>query len=190
MVIEAAVLSPSERWQQDARRSIVASGSDLLARLRLSAMAGHMAGDRRAARRAALIDLLADGRPHPGEEIRRRVATELGYEPWGRRPNESLMRDVAALRRGGLRLAYSRRRGLTGYYLLYPALGEPPGAFGGPDAVWIERVRGMSVIEKNNAAFGAADFALRQKRLILREERPDWTAAAIDREARRLVFGV
>ena len=190
MIPHPTALYPAERWQQDARRHGPEPGGDSLARLRLAAMAGHMAGDRLAARRAALIDLLADGRPHVAEEIRCHVAAVLGYDPWGGRPNESLLRDVAALRRGGLRLAYSRRRGLSGYYLLYPPLGEPARAFGGPDAVWVERLRAMSVIEKNETAFAAADFALRQKRLILSEERPDWPAAAIDREARRLVYGV
>ncbi len=187
---EKSVLPPASRWGQAARYPGLEPGGDALARLRLAAMAGHMAGDRRAARRAALIDLLADGRPHTGEEIRRRIAAELGHNPWGRWSNESVMRDIAALRRGGLRLAYSRRHGLSGYYLLYPPLGEPARVLGDPDLAWIERVRAMSVIEKNATAFGAADFALRQKRLILSEERPGWPAAAIDREARRLVFGV
>jgi hypothetical protein len=46
------------------------------------------------------------------------------------------------------------------------------------------------VPEKNERAFAAADFALRQKRLILAEEQPGWPADEIEREARRLVFGV
>jgi hypothetical protein len=96
-----------------------------LVRLRLAAIAGHAAGDRRAARRGALIDLLADGRPHTGEAIREHISAALGSDPWGRRPDEGLLRDIAALRRGGVRVAYSRRRGTEGYYLQYPALERP-----------------------------------------------------------------
>jgi hypothetical protein len=54
----------------------------------------------------------------------------------------------------------------------------------------IEQLRRLSVAEKNEMAFAAADFALRQKRLILAKDHPDWPAERVDREARRLVFGV
>jgi hypothetical protein len=163
----------------------------LLLRLRLAAMVGHTADDRVAARRGALIDLLADGRPHTSEAIREQIAARLGDNLWGKRPDEALRRDVAALRRGGVRVAYSRRRGLEGYYLQCPALEGtgPLPEFGRSDTRWVQQLRDMSVAEKNETAFGAADFALRQKRLILREEQPGWSAEEIDRAARRLVFG-
>jgi hypothetical protein len=48
----------------------------------------------------------------------------------------------------------------------------------------------LSIPEKNNQAFAAAHFALKQKRLILSEEHQDWSPAAVEREARRLVFGI
>ncbi|MCP4361936.1 MAG: hypothetical protein GY796_28320, partial [Chloroflexi bacterium] len=54
----------------------------------------------------------------------------------------------------------------------------------------IEAIRQLPIPEKNNRAFAAADFALRQKQLILAEEHPDWTTAEVDQEARRLVYGV
>jgi hypothetical protein len=41
----------------------------------------------------------------------------------------------------------------------------------------------MSVPKKNETAFGAADFALRQKRLILAEERPEWPRPSTARRA-------
>lgn len=181
---------PAARWREDARREISNPSHSHLLRLRLAAMAGHIAGDRTAARRSALIDLLANGRPHPAEDIYRHVAAEFGGDPWGKRPDEALLRDVGALRRGGVRVAYSRRSGLEGYYLQYPPLTHTPSPeFNRVDAHWTEQLRAMSVPEKNETAFGAADFALRQKRLILSEEQPDWSAEQIDREARRLVFG-
>lgn len=49
-------------------------------RLRLAAMAGHMRVDKIAARRAAVIDLLADGRPHTREEIWEVVESQLGRD--------------------------------------------------------------------------------------------------------------
>ncbi|MCA9965090.1 MAG: hypothetical protein KC423_12625 [Anaerolineales bacterium] len=52
----------------------------------------------------------------------------------------------------------------------------------------ISLIRKMSVCEKNRQAFSAAEFALRQKRLLLRHQHPDWDAAMIDQTARRLVF--
>ena len=178
----------TRRWQLEAAR--IGDNSQL--RLRLAAMAGHMSTDRVAARRGALIDLLADGRPHPGEDIRQHIAHEVGGDCWGKRPSATLLRDLKVLRRGGVRIAYSRRPGLEGYYLQHPPLAGSPNAarFQSDDATWTERLRAMHVEEKLAAAFAAADFALNQKRLILREERPEWNEEQVEREARRLVFGV
>jgi hypothetical protein len=177
-----------KRWRQDAARH----GTDLHLRLRLAAMAGHMSTDRVAARRGVLIDLLADGRPHRREDIWQRIAQEVGDDCWGKLPGETLLRDLRALRRGGICIAYSRRPGLEGYYLQHPPLAGSPDAarFQSDDPVWTERLRAMPVEEKLAAAFAAADFALNQKRLILREEWPEWSEEQVEREARRLVFGI
>jgi DNA-binding transcriptional ArsR family regulator len=179
---------PATNWERDARQP----DQPAQTRLRLAAMAGHMRVDKIAARRAALIDLLADGRPHPREEICEMIAAQLGDgDCWGKVPQEALARDLAALRRGGIRIAYSRRPGIQGYYLQYPALARPP--LPPYEAVsWelIEALRQLSVPEKNKRAFAAADFALRQKRLILAAEHPNWPVAKVDTEARRLVYGI
>lgn len=176
----------AKKWRDDAARP----GAELTLRLRLAAMAGHLLSDIPATRRAALVDVLADGRPHSGEELMRRLATELGENCWGKRPNEALMRDIAVLRRGGIRVAYSRRPEVEGYYLEYPALGSHiTNAFDEPnDSVWLERVSKMTVAQKNEASYAAAEFALRQKRALANQEHPDWPDDQVDREARRLVF--
>lgn len=177
---------PAEQWQQDAQRPQLAPHT----RLRLAAMAGHMRLDKTAARRAALIDLLVDGRPHPREEIWEQVAARLGEDCWGKLPREALARDLAALRQGGIRLAYSRRPRAVGYYLQHPNLQHPPPLVYGPaDWTLVEALSRLPVPEKNAQAFAAAEFALRQKRLILAEEHPDWPATEVDEAARRLVFG-
>ena len=111
---------PAEIWEEEARQS-----QSRRVQLRLEAMAGHMRIDKIAARRAALADLLADGRPHPREEIWSRIADQLGEECWGKRPHEALARDLSALRKGGIRIGYSRRPGIVGYYLQYPCVKRP-----------------------------------------------------------------
>jgi hypothetical protein len=178
---------PATHWEQEARRFT----QEPLTQVRLAAMAGHMRLDKITARRAALIDLLADGRPHLREEIWQIIEGQLGDACWGKRPQEALMRDLKALRRGRLRIAYSRRPGATGYYLQYPPI-EPllRRQYGATNRTHLEHLRQLSVPQKNQMAFAAADFALRQKRLLLKEEQPQWSAEQIEREARRLVFDV
>ena len=153
-------------------------------------MAGHMQIDKIAARRAALIDLLADGRPHPREEIWETIAAQFNEDCWGKVPQEALARDLAALRQGGIRIAYSRRPGITGYYLQHPHLERPSSPpFASVSWELIAAIGKLSVVDKNRRAFAAADFALRQKKLMLAEAHPDWSAAEIEDEARRLVYG-
>jgi hypothetical protein len=176
---------PAETWGAAAR--VLRNNSTT--RLRLAAMAGHMQGDKIAARRAALIDLLADGRPHTREAIWAHIAAQLVDDCWGKRPEEALWRDIDALRCGGIRIAYSRRPDAIGYYLQYPALAASPSAqFESSNPLHVAGIRDLTVSEKNERAFAAADFALRQKRLLLTDQYPDWTVTAIDQEARRLVF--
>jgi hypothetical protein len=180
-------LHPAAKWEGDARQP----GQLQQTQLRLAAMAGHMQLDKVAARRAALIDLLADGCPHPREEIWETVAARVGEECWGKIPREALARDLTTLRKGGIRIAYSRRPETAGYYLQYPPL-EPSSEWGEELVNWtlIEQFRHQPVSEKNKRAFAAADFAFRQRKLILAEEQPDWPSERVDQEARRLVFGV
>jgi hypothetical protein len=178
---------PAAEWEQDAQRTQPAPEWSL----RLAAMAGHMRIDKIAARRAALIDLLADGRPHPREEIWQTIAGRLGEGCWGKLPQEALARDLSALRKGGIRIAYSRRPEAIGYYLQHPPLQRPsPRQYEAVNWDLIGHIGQLSVPEKNKRAFAAADFALRQKRLILAESHPDWLPEQVAGEARRLVFGV
>jgi hypothetical protein len=185
--MEAKLVHPATIWEQDADRH----PQFPIIRLRLAAMAGHMQIDKIAARRAALIDLLADGRPHPREEIWETIVTQLDEDCWGKLPQEALARDLAALRKGGIRIAYSRQPETAGYYLQYPNLKRPSsGPYGAVSWQLIEAIRRLSVPEKNKRAFAAADFALRQKRLILAEEHSEWSTKEVDQEARRQVYGV
>ena len=182
----APVSHPARRWAADARQAALPAAS----RLRLAAMAGHMRLDKISSRRAALIDLLADGRPHPREEIWETIAAQLDDDCWGKVPQEALARDLAALRQGGIRIGYARRSEIAGYYLQYPPLAElPPPQYESINWQLISSIGALSVAEKNERAFAAADFALRQKKLLLAEQQPGLTATEVEKEARRLVFG-
>lgn len=182
-----STIHPAAEWTLDAQRSQPASEWSL----RLAAMAGHMRLDKIAARRAALIDLLADGRPHPREEIWQTIAARLGKDCWGKLPQEALARDLSALRKGGIQIAYSRRPEVIGYYLQHPPLQRPsPHHYEAVNWELITHIGQLSVPEKNKRAFAAADFALRQKKLTLAESHPEWLPEQVANEARRLVFGV
>lgn len=179
---------PSERWQRAAGPAGETSGEQV--RLRLAAMAGHMKQDVVAARRAALVDILADGRPHKREELWEAVGAQLDRDCWGTRPQETLWRDLRALRAGGLRIAYARRAGVEGYYLEFPPLAQQLAHPRQPvDATYVAAIRSMDVAQKNRQAFAAAAFALQQKRLLLAREHPEWDETKIDTAARRLVYG-
>ncbi len=176
---------PATIWEMNAK----APQQSLQNNLRLAAMAGHMRIDKIAARRAALIDFLADGQPHPREEIWDTIAAQLGEECWGKVPQEALARDLAALRKGGIRIAYARRREIRGYYLQHPSLKRPSSqAYESINWELIDAIRHLSVPEKNKRTFAAADFALRQKQLVLIEEHPEWTTAEAEKKARQIVF--
>ena len=177
---------PAMKWEHDAKQP----QQSAINKLRMAAMAGHMRVDKLAARRAALIDLLADGCPHPREEIWETIAMQLEEDCWGKVPQEALARDLAALRRGGVRIAYARRPEIRGYYLQHPVLKRPSSPqFDSTNWQLIQAIRKLSVPEKNKRAFSASAFALRQKRLILAEEHPEWSDEQVEAAARRLVYG-
>jgi hypothetical protein len=73
MKTEGTLPHPAAKWKQDARQ--LHQSPQL--QLRQAAMAGHMHIDKITGRRAALIDLLSDGRPHPREEIWQAIAAQL-----------------------------------------------------------------------------------------------------------------
>lgn len=185
--METNLEHPGQKWGQAAKEPHQTSQN----KLRLAAMAGHMQIDKIAARRAALIDILADGRPHPREELWATISRQLGEDCWGKVPQEALARDLSVLRKGGIRIAYSRQPETQGYYLQYPRLQRPLAqTYESINWQLIDAIRQLPVSEKNKRAFAAADFAIRQKRLLLSEEHPDWPAAKIEQESRRLVYGV
>ena len=88
------------------------------------------------------------------------------------------------MRQDGIRIAYSRRPEIAGYYLQHPQL-ERPSSPQYESISWelIEAIGQLSVAEKNRRAFAAADFALQQKKLLLAEEQPDWFDTEVEQAA-------
>lgn len=176
----------AESWREGATEPSL----DERTRLRLAAMSGQMEQDMVTARRAALVDLLAGGGVYDRETIWETIEAQLGEPCWGKRPQETLWRDLRVLRRGGVRIAYSRRSGAVGYYLQHPALEAAQSRYQKQeDTQSLIGIRNMSPAAKVQQAFNAAAFALEQKRLVLAEQHPQWNVGEIDSAARRLVYG-
>lgn len=177
---------PTHTWQQ-ASQSL---DLDQQLRLRLAAMVGHMQQDKVAARRAAVADLLSDGTVYDREAIWQHINELFSEDVWGKRPAETLQRDIQTLRNGGIRIGYSRRKGLQGYYLMYPAIERPSPSYQEPiNWQYIEGLKTLSPAEKTARAFAAADFALKQRALILKDKHPDWSDEKALKEARTIVYG-
>lgn len=81
---------PATKWEQDARQP----GQPRQTGLRLAAMAGHMRLEKIAARRAALIDLLADGRPHPAKKFGKRLRRNWGMKIVGEKRRQKHWRVI------------------------------------------------------------------------------------------------
>lgn len=165
------------------------ASSEKLNRLKLATFKGHCQLDPIAARRSALIELLAGGGPHLQEKIIETLQKNLG-PCWGKRPGEALQRDLNALRLGGIRIGYSRRKGAKGYYLKHPALDSDLPKWKEPiNQHYVESLRSMPVEQKLQRAFSMAEFALNQRRLILKRENPNWSEEKIEAETRKIVYG-
>ena len=151
----------------------------------------HIQSDKIAQRRIALITILSDGSPHKKEELFERIEQMLGAGCWGQIKSEALLRDLNVLRKGGIRIAYSRKPAIQGYYLAFPSFDYVPSYQSEemPKAL-IRAIKALKPDEKTLRAFAAADFAFNQKRLILKEQRPDWSDEKIDKVSRQIVYGV
>ena len=178
---------PATKWRQSATHPALPT----LARLRLATIAGQITQDRLVARRAALIDLLAEGKPITRTLIWQHITKILDLNCWGKHPQETLLRDIAVLRRGGIRISYSRQKGLEGYYLQYPMLEKPaPPVKEEPmPPLLLEAIRQKPIAQKLASSFALAEFALQQKLLLLTQRYPAMDSVAVNKLARSQVFG-
>ena len=160
--------------------------------LHLAVITGYKKQGIAASRRAALIGVLAEGKPLTGKTICKQIEQRLGVDCWGIADTNTLRRDIGVLRKHGVRIGYSRQKSLEGFYLKFPMLEkETPQVIGAPlPKLYIDTLRAKSTDEKLAMSFGLADFALQQKRLILRQQHPDKSSNEIDHIARAQVFGL
>ncbi|HID64431.1 MAG TPA: hypothetical protein EYP49_17070 [Anaerolineae bacterium] len=73
-------------------------------------LAAQAEADPSLARRMAIVQVLRDGRPHPGPELRTAVESRLGEGCFGMEPEQTLEADIAALRDWGIRIATATPR--------------------------------------------------------------------------------
>ncbi len=159
-------------------------------KLLLAGLNSHIQTDRVAQRRLTLISILSDGSPHKKEDLFEKVEQELGKNCWGIVKSEALLRDFNVLRNGGIRIEYSRKPSTQGYYLAYPPLSNSANYRIEESPKLLTRaIQNLKPEEKTLRAFAAADFAFKQRKLILQEQHPEWSEEEADKVARQIVYG-
>ena len=143
------------------------------------------------ARRMAIVEVLRDGRPHPGPDLRTAVEKRLGEGCFGAQEEQTLEADIAALRDWGIRIGHSDSPEVEGYYLKDPAVVTSRQRLyeEEPNPLQIEAYRAWDSARKMRSMFEMFEFALHQVRLGTRSRHPDWDDEQVEGEVRRLVTG-
>jgi len=155
-------------------------------------LAAQAESDPSLARRMAIVEVLADGRPHPTSDLRAAVEERLGEGCLGVQAEQTLEADVAALCSGGIRIETSDTPGVEGHYLQDPPVVRPGQRLyqEEPNPLQAEIYRTWDGARKMRCMFEMFEFALRQVRTGTRLRHPDWSNEQVEAEARRLVTGV
>ena len=143
------------------------------------------------ARRMAIVEVLMDGRPHPGPDLRAAVEERLGEGCFGAQAEQTLEADVTALRAWAIRIGHSDTPGVEGYYLKHPAIVTPRQSLyeEEPNPLQSEIYRSWDNVRKMRSMFEMFEFALQQTKIGTRSRHPDWDDGQVEAEARRLVTG-
>jgi len=154
-------------------------------------LAAQAEADPSLARRMAIVEVLGDGRPHPGPDLRTAVEICLGEGCFGVQAEQTLEADITALRDWGIRIGHSDSPEVEGYYLKDPAvmasrqhLYEEE-----PNSPQIETYRAWDNARKMRSMFEMFEFALQQARIGTRSRHPDWDDERVEAEVLRLVTG-
>jgi hypothetical protein len=155
-------------------------------------LAAQAEADPSLARRMAVVEVLRDGRPHPGPDLRTAVESRLGEDCFGAQAEQALEADITALHDWGIRIGHSDSPQVEGYYLK-----DPPVATSRqrlyeeePNPLQIETYRTWDNARKMRSMFEMFEFALHQARISTRSRHPDWDDEQVEAEVRRLVTGV
>jgi len=144
------------------------------------------------ARRMAIVEVLGDGRPHPGSDLRAAVESRLGEGCFGAQAEQTLEADIVALRAWGIRIGHSDSPEVEGYYLKDPAVVASRQRLyeEEPNPLQIETYRAWDNARKMRSMFEMFEFALHQVRIGTRSRHPDWDNEQVEAEVRQLVTGV
>ena len=144
-------------------------------------LAAQAEADPSLARRMAIVEVLRDGRPHPGPDLRTAVEERLGEGCFSAQAEHTLEADIAALRAWSIRIGYSDTPAVvTPRQRLYEEE---------PNSLQIETYRAWDNTRKMRTMFEMFEFALQQARIGTRSRHPDWDDGQVEAEARRLVTG-
>jgi hypothetical protein len=139
----------------------------------------------------AIVEVLRDGRPHPGLDLRTAVENRLGEGCFGAQAEQTLEDDIITLRAWGIRIGHSDSLQVEGYYLK-----DPPIEASGqrlyeeePNPLQVKTYRAWDSARKMRSMFEMFDFALQQARIGTRSRHPDWDDEQVEAEVRRLVMG-
>ncbi len=155
-------------------------------------LAAQAEADPSLARRMAIVEVLRDGRPHPGPDLRTVVEERLGEGCFGAQAEQTLEADIAALRAWSIRIGHSDTPEVEGYYLKDPAVVTARQRLyeEEPNSLQIETYRAWDNTRKMRSMFEMFEFALQQARIGTRSRHPDWDDGQVEAEVRRLVTGV
>jgi len=154
-------------------------------------LAAQAEADPSLARRMAIVEVLRDGRPHPGLDLRAEVEERLGEGCFGAQAVQTLEADIAALRDWGIRIGYSDSPEVEGYYLKDPPVETSCQRLyeEEPNLLQIETYRAWDSTRKMRSMFEMFEFALQQVMIGTRSRHPDWDDEQVEAEVRRLVTG-
>jgi hypothetical protein len=85
-------------------------------------LAAQAEADPALARRMAIVEVLSDGHPYTGPDLRAAVEERLGEGCFGAQAERTLEADIAALRAWRIRIGHSDGPVVEGYYLKDPAV--------------------------------------------------------------------
>ena len=155
-------------------------------------LAAQAEADPSLARRMAIVEVMGDGRPHPGPDLRTAVESRLGEGCFGAQAEQTLETDIVALRAWDIRIGHSDSPEVEGYYLKDPAVVASRQRLyqDEPNPLQIETYRAWDSARKMRSMFEMFEFALHQVKIGTRSRHPDWDDEQVEAEVRRLVTGV
>lgn len=152
-------------------------------------LAAQAEADPSLARRMAIVEVLRDGRPHPGPDLRAAVEERLGKGCFGAQADQTLEADISALREWGIRIGHSDAPEVEGYYLKEPMVVTPRRSLyeEKPSPVQIDIYRSWDNIRRMRSMFEMFELAMHRARMGVRSRHPDWDDEQVEARTRELV---